>query len=171
MTNKPQGEEQKTGYIKVNLDYAPKTDGKKFTEWCKKHDFDPLGSSGRRAWCSSFRTYFRGASGVAYADGEAFLFYEENLVDLEALLTASNRDRWRAVYYTDNHGDKQLPLVNVPVLCRLVWPSEKVVYAVLKRVEEDDVSWRTVDDDSELDYSVNVTHWQPIAELNRLGEG
>lgn len=67
------------GLIRVELDYAPKTNGKKFAEWCKKYGFMPIGS-GRRAWCSSMQTYFRDALGVAYTEsGESFLFYEEDL--------------------------------------------------------------------------------------------
>lgn len=80
------------GYIKVQLDYAPKTNGKKFTEWCAAHNFDYLGSD-RRAWCSSLGTYFRGAAGVAYNDGEPFLFYEDDLVDMEALIATHTDSR------------------------------------------------------------------------------
>lgn len=72
--------ELKQGLIRVKLDYAPAENGKEFDEWCKKYDFDPL-NSGRRAWCSSLSTYFRGALGVAFNDGEMFLFYAEDLVD------------------------------------------------------------------------------------------
>jgi hypothetical protein len=70
----------KQALIKVKLDYAPKENGKEFTEWCKKHDFYPL-NSGRRAWCSQLSTYFRDALGVAYNSGEMFLFYEEDLAE------------------------------------------------------------------------------------------
>jgi len=70
------------GLIRVKLDYAPEKNGPEFDEWCKKYDFDPLGS-GRRAWCSSLSTYFRGAAGVAFNDGEMFLFYAEDLVEPE----------------------------------------------------------------------------------------
>lgn len=70
----------KQGLIRVKLDYAPKENGKEFDEWCKKYDFDPLGS-GRRAWCSQLSTYFRGALGVAFNSGEMFLFYAEDLAD------------------------------------------------------------------------------------------
>lgn len=72
--------ELKQGLIRVKLDYAPKENGKEFDEWCKKYDFDPLGS-GRRAWCSSLSTYFRDALGVAFNSGETFLFYAEDLAD------------------------------------------------------------------------------------------
>lgn len=68
------------GLLKVRLDYAPKKNGKKFDEWCKKYDFDPL-NSGRRAWCSQLSTYFRDALGVAFNSGEMFLFYEEDLAE------------------------------------------------------------------------------------------
>lgn len=49
-------DELREGYIKVRLDYAPKTNGKKMREWCDKHGFAFMGS-GRRAWCSSLGTY------------------------------------------------------------------------------------------------------------------
>lgn len=67
------------GYIKVQLDYAPKDNGEEFDAWCEKHGFDSLGS-GRRAWCSQFQTYFRGAAGVAIAPSGSFLFYEEDVI-------------------------------------------------------------------------------------------
>lgn len=70
----------KQGLMRVKLDYAPKENGKEFDEWCKKYDFDPLGS-GRRAWCSSLSTYFRDALGVAFNSGEMFLFYAEDLAE------------------------------------------------------------------------------------------
>lgn len=69
----------KEGYIKVQLDYAPTTNGKKFAEWCAKYGFVPLGS-GRRAWCGSLSTYLRDAAGVAFNDGELFLFWDEDVV-------------------------------------------------------------------------------------------
>lgn len=73
----------KHGIIRVQLDFAPEKNGKKFDEWCKKYEFDPLGS-GRRAWCSSLSTYFRNALGVAFnPGGEMFLFYSEDLMDPE----------------------------------------------------------------------------------------
>lgn len=79
----PNTDELKEGYIKVQLDYAPKTNGKKFKAWCDKYGFAYLGV-GRRAWCSSLGTYLRDASGIAFSDGEMFLFYEEDLVDIIA---------------------------------------------------------------------------------------
>lgn len=74
------------GYIKIQYDLAPKTDGKKFAEWCEKYGFTPL-NGGRRAWNSQLSTYLRGASGVAFADGEMFLFDEEDLVDLSGYIS------------------------------------------------------------------------------------
>jgi len=69
------------GYIKVELDYAPKENGEEFDKWCEKYGFDPLGS-GRRAWCSNLGTYFRGAAGVAITpSGDSFLFYEEDITN------------------------------------------------------------------------------------------
>lgn len=91
MTNNPTGTnqtseaEQKVGYIKVTLNYAPKTNGKKFKEWCKDGGFTFIGGE-RRAWSSSLSTYLRDADGIAYADGEPFLFYEEDLIDIQALI-------------------------------------------------------------------------------------
>ena len=78
------------GYLKVQLDYAPKTNGKKFKAWCESHGFDYLGS-GRRAWCSSLGTYMRGADGVAYVDGEMILFYEDDLFDPQAQKAERNK--------------------------------------------------------------------------------
>lgn len=68
--------------IKVELDYAPKENGKEFDAWCEKYGFRPLGSD-RRAWCSQMCTYFRGAAGVATTveGGETFLFYNEEIVE------------------------------------------------------------------------------------------
>lgn len=84
-TNPQPSEELKEGYLKAIFDYAPKTNSKKFREWCSKYDFDYI-ASGRRAWCSSLQTYFRGATGVAFIDGEMTLFYEEDIVDIKALI-------------------------------------------------------------------------------------
>lgn len=51
-----------------------------------------------------------------------------------------------------------LPQKDQVVLARLEWASGKETYAVLKHLE--DAVYHTVDDDSSLDYSVTVTHWQ-----------
>ena len=85
MTNQASEDEQKVGYIKVTLNYAPKTNGKKFKEWCKDSGFTYIGG-GRRAWSSSLSTYLRDADGIAYADGEPFLFYEEDLIDIQSII-------------------------------------------------------------------------------------
>lgn len=85
MSNQASEDEQKVGYIKVTLNYAPKTNGKKFKEWCKDSGFTFIGG-GRRAWSSSLSTYLRDADGIAYADGEPFLFYEEDLIDIQSLI-------------------------------------------------------------------------------------
>jgi hypothetical protein len=67
------------GLIKVELDYAPTTNGTKAKKWFNEHGMDFFGV-GRRAWCSQYSTYFRGALGVAYTEsGESFLFYQEDL--------------------------------------------------------------------------------------------
>lgn len=86
-------EELKTGYIKVLLDYAPRDTDENFRAWCKKHDFDCFGLGvGREAWCSRLGTYLRGVSGVAYAEYEPFLFYEEDVVDLQAYTDEIRRE-------------------------------------------------------------------------------
>lgn len=84
-TNQASEDEQKVGYIKVTLNYAPKTNGEKFKEWCKDSGFTFIGG-GRRAWSSSLSTYLRDADGIAYADGEPFLFYEEDLIDIQSII-------------------------------------------------------------------------------------
>lgn len=72
--------ELKEGMLKVKLDYAPTTNGKKAREWFEAHGMTFFGV-GRRAWCPQYSTYFRDALGVAYTEsGESFLFYEEDLV-------------------------------------------------------------------------------------------
>lgn len=61
--------------IEIEVDVAPRRNGPEFDEYCRRYGFDPLNST-RRAWCSSFGTYFRGALGVAYNDDvEPFLYY------------------------------------------------------------------------------------------------
>lgn len=90
MTNPPQEPSKDTSelenklierHIKVKLDYAPTTNGKKARAWFESHGMDFFGV-GRRAWCSQYSTYFRDALGVAYTEsGESFLFYQEDLVE------------------------------------------------------------------------------------------
>jgi len=71
----------KEGLIRVELDYAPTTNGKKAKEWFEAHGMTFCGV-GRRAWWSAGSTYFRDALGMAYTEsGESFLFYEEDLVE------------------------------------------------------------------------------------------
>jgi hypothetical protein len=42
------------------------------------------------------------------------------------------------------------------------------IYAVLKVVDEDDCSFRTVDDNSELSHNYSVTHWIYLPKLRKL---
>jgi hypothetical protein len=59
-----------------------------------------------------------------------------------------------------------MPPVGQMVLCHITYDgSPEPTYAVLKHVDEDDCDWRTADDDSELSYWVNVTHWKPFVHL------
>jgi hypothetical protein len=62
------------------------------------------------------------------------------------------------------------PPYNEPVVCRFEYFNEtfEPSYAVLKYVDEDDVCWRTADDNSEFAEMVaTVTHWQPLQQLNQ----
>ena len=55
------------------------------------------------------------------------------------------------------------PEVNTEVLAILKWcGSGKTLPAIIKHVKEDDVCWRTVDDNSELSYSLDVIKWMYI---------
>lgn len=70
-------EEKRT--IQVTVDYRPKTQGKKFDEWCKEWGCSPL-NGGRQAWCDRFGTYLRDGVGIAYTkSGETFIIYEDDL--------------------------------------------------------------------------------------------
>ena len=54
-----------------------------------------------------------------------------------------------------------LPAINVPVLCKLQhWHTKNIQEHLLIYVNEDDVSWRTSDDHSELSYDYNVIEWK-----------
>lgn len=61
-----------------------------------------------------------------------------------------------------------LPEINEPVIAFIKWQSGKPVVAVIKRVKEDDCEWRTVDDNSELSYYLDVTHWMPLPDTSKL---
>lgn len=90
-------DELREGYVKVILDYAPIDDEDKFKEWCKKYNFDYVGLEGRGAWCSALGTYFRGASGVAFNDGEMFLFYDDDVVDVDKLIATHDQQLLEAI--------------------------------------------------------------------------
>jgi hypothetical protein len=56
--------------------------------------------------------------------------------------------------------------INVPLLCRLRWcGSGNITHAILIYTESDDHSWETADDGSEISFSVDVTHYMLIPEL------
>jgi hypothetical protein len=57
-----------------------------------------------------------------------------------------------------------VPEPNRPVLAILRWSSGKEIPAVIKYVKADDHSWETVDDNSELSYSLDVIKWMYIPE-------
>ncbi len=52
-----------------------------------------------------------------------------------------------------------------PVLAILKWSSGKLVPAVIKYGNFGDHSWKTVDDDSELSYSLDVVKWMYVPEF------
>jgi len=54
---------------------------------------------------------------------------------------------------------EMLPDYDTPVFVKMKWESGKEIGAYLKRVNEDDVAWRTVDDNSEISYSLTVIEW------------
>jgi hypothetical protein len=86
-------------------------------------------------------------------------------------IAAEREPDWQKVDYQD---ESSLPALNTPVLCHITYDSKKLkpTYAVLKRVNEDDCDWRTVDDNSDLSFWVNVTHWKPFAALTpQVSEG
>ncbi len=41
------------------------------------------------------------------------------------------------------------------------WNTKGTNEIILKKVDESDCDWRFTDDDSELSYDWNVTHWKP----------
>ena len=69
----------KTYTLSVNVDLAPRLNGKEFEKYCDKYGFYYINSS-RRAWCDEFKTYFRNAVGIATTKGDVrFLIYEDDL--------------------------------------------------------------------------------------------
>ena len=96
MTPKPQAKTIDEIYLKVQVSLAPKTNGKKFAKWCEETGFTPL-FGGRRAWSSGLSTYLRGADGIAFNDGEPFLYYEEDAIDLEALIKKARANERQAM--------------------------------------------------------------------------
>jgi len=125
------------GYLKVQLDYAPEVNGKKFQAWCEKYGFDYL-ASGRRAWCSSLQTYFRGASGVTFCDGEMMLFYDEDVSSKNSLI---NSEVSRVLSELETHKNKATD-INLELHgrrdcknCRLVEDLEAFIQAKRKEYE------------------------------------
>lgn len=61
---------------------------------------------------------------------------------------------------------ERLPEAGTKVWARLkFFASETVRHYELVRVDEDDCTWRTVDDNSEIAHEWNVTHWMLIPQL------
>lgn len=61
---------------------------------------------------------------------------------------------------------ESLPDFNTFVLGAVRWPSGKVVMFPIYRMADEGDSWQwlTADDNTELVYDVNVTHWRPLPE-------
>jgi hypothetical protein len=67
--------------------------------------------------------------------------------------------------------DNKKPRLKVPTVCVVQhWNTKRLRHALLKRVNEGDCNWRTVDDNSELSYNWNVIYWskQKIPKLPKL---
>ncbi len=63
------------------------------------------------------------------------------------------------------------PDLGKPVLCRVQhFHTKGVQDCVLKRVDEDDVSWRFPDDGSEISYDWDVIQWIRIPDPTRIRE-
>lgn len=64
-----------------------------------------------------------------------------------------------------------MPDVGVPVWGALRhWHTKNYRYAEIKRVDESDCDFRTVDDNSEISYDWNVTHWMNLPESPKEDE-
>lgn len=89
-------------------------------------------------------------------------FYEQSEVERlrNAIWDYASTEITRREQEAEAWYGKTPPNIGEIVLARLEWASGKEVYAVLKYVDEDDCDWRTADDNSEIDYSVHVTHWR-----------
>lgn len=67
-----------------------------------------------------------------------------------------------------NRQPNETPTVGRPVLAIVQhWHTKGKRFAVMKGVDEDDCSWRTVDDDSELSHDWNVIAWDYLPELKK----
>ena len=55
-----------------------------------------------------------------------------------------------------------MPTIGVPVICTLEhFFTKNTVQAILVHVEEDDCTWRTADDNSEVAHDWDVIKWEP----------
>jgi hypothetical protein len=103
--------------------------------------------------------------------------YEDVVSDwsfaIDELIALVEADRSAAVVEAEQHNQwysckEQMPPYDELVVCRFEYFNKKFEpsYAVLKHVQEDDVCWRTADDNSEFnEMSATVTHWRPLARL------
>lgn len=79
------------------------------------------------------------------------------------MLKIDNKNMWTILEI--KHGKFiNTPELNRPVLAILRWFSGKETPAVIKYVNADDHCWETVDDNSELSYSLDVIKWMYIPE-------
>jgi hypothetical protein len=65
----------------------------------------------------------------------------------------------------DNHCE----LIGIPILAIVEhFHTKGRRYAILNRVNEDDVIWRTCDDNSELSYDWNVIYWSILPNIKTI---
>lgn len=70
---------------------------------------------------------------------------------------------WINLIIDGKYVDKNEPETGAIVLAKVQhWKTYETRYVVLKKVDEDDCSFRTTDDNSELSYSWNVMKWCEI---------
>jgi hypothetical protein len=70
---------------------------------------------------------------------------------------------WIELIIDGKYQSQNDPKDDKPVLAQLQhWYTKGIREAILIRVHEDDVAWRTADDNSEISYDWNVVRWKRI---------
>jgi hypothetical protein len=81
---------------------------------------------------------------------------------ISTLLSQKDKEEWNPY----KAPDFKSPKINEPVLLAIQgFESGKILYAVGKKVKEDDVDWRICDGDSEISNAWVVIAWQPIKDV------